>query len=64
MELAAPGAGPSADRVIVEYRRIQLPPATRKSILKKLADGGVHFPAPVMTKPIRIHVTGFAFYDV
>jgi hypothetical protein len=63
MELAAPGAGPTADRVIVEIPQDSTFTATRKSILKKLADEGVQFPAPIMTKPIRVHVTGFAFYD-
>jgi hypothetical protein len=49
--------------VIVERPEDSTFNATRVSILKKLADAGVHFPAPVMKTPIPIRVIGFAFYD-
>ena len=49
--------------MIVEIPQDSTFTATRRAILKKLADLGVHFPAPVMKKPIHIRVTGFAFYD-
>src|SRR5437870_2465472 len=63
MELSAPEAGPTTDRVIVEVPDEQAFQATRQMILKQLADQAVTFPAPLMSKQIRAHVTGFAFYD-
>jgi len=61
LELSAPGAGPSADRVIVEVP--QEFGSTRASILQKLAANNLKFPAPIMKKSIRLTVTGLAFFD-
>jgi hypothetical protein len=57
LEISAPGAGPAADRVIVELPPDSTFTTTRTAILKKLTDAGVHFPAPVMKTPIQIRVT-------
>src|SRR5439155_11475533 len=61
LELSAPGAGPTADRVIVEVPQDFT--AARTSVLKQLAAHNLNFPASIMKQPIRLTVTGFAFYD-
>jgi hypothetical protein len=42
LEISASGAGPAADRVIVEIPQDSTFTATRMCILKKLTDAGVH----------------------
>src|SRR5260370_21732971 len=63
LELTSPGAPATADRVIVEIPQGPAFESTRQAILAKLSQEGVKFPARVMKKPIRVQVTGFAFYD-
>src|ERR1700720_677827 len=52
LELSAPGAGPTADRVIVEIP--QEFAATRASLIQELAAHNLKFPAPLMKRPIRL----------
>ena len=63
LEMSAPGAGPMADRIIVEVPQDAPYKPVRQAILQKLAQSGISFPAPVMVKTIPIQVTGFGFYD-
>jgi hypothetical protein len=63
LELAAPGAGPTADRVVVEVPQDEPYSAIRQAILSHLMAKGAKFGGPVLKKPIRIRVTGYAFYD-
>jgi hypothetical protein len=63
LELSAPGAGPAADRIIVEISQDPPYAATRRALLRHLAANHITIGGPVLTKPLRVHVTGFAFYD-
>jgi hypothetical protein len=63
LEMTTPGSGPAADRVIVEIPQDKPFAAIRQAILNWLAAVGVEMGGPVLRHPIRVHVTGFAFYD-
>jgi hypothetical protein len=63
VELSAPGAGPSADRVIVEVPQDRSFETARDGLIKRLAANGARIGGPLLKRPIRARVTGFAFYD-
>ena len=60
--MSAPGAGAAADRVIVELPQDEPNAAVRRTFLRGLAGRDVTVGGPALKKPIRLRVTGFAFY--
>jgi hypothetical protein len=63
LELTTPGAGPTADRVIVEVPQVKSFDQVRQALLKQLASKGARMGGTILKKPIRVTVTGLGFYD-
>ncbi len=67
LELAAPGAGSTADRVIVEIPQGAAFDAARKALVAALKKKQVKIQAPDvphdLKTPLRVKVRGFAFFD-
>ena len=63
LELSAPGAGVATDRVIVEVPQVAAYAAVRQAFLTELARRGATVGGPALQRPVRLRVTGFAFYD-
>jgi hypothetical protein len=63
LELTTPGAGPTADRVIVEVPQDKSFDQVRQVLLRQLAAHGARIGGPILKKAIRVAVTGLGFYD-
>ena len=64
MEIAAHGAGRTADRVIVEIPQGAAFLKARDAVLQALGEGRVHLGKAIkLENPIPVRLTGYAFFD-